>query len=153
MKKARHAHIVLLLADGFEEAFIMIILTTLRDAGLRVTIVGLRSRQIIGAHGVVIKPDLSLDRVLEVNLSIMSLILPDGGGHIERLRSDPRVNILLQERLDGEVSVIGLGSRACKFLQEYVDDTIRCVSLYNGETCSDDLARQITSQLLEFGGM
>lgn len=152
MGRTRHTHIVLLLADGFEEAVVITLLTTLREAGLRATTVALRSEQVTGAHGVVIKPDASLDRLLEMDLPISALILPEGGGHLERLGRDPRVALLLRNRLVDNAEMVGLGKRACKFLEAYSSNAaIRCISLGGGETCINNLARQIAAQLLELG--
>ncbi len=50
MTKTGRAQTILLLADGFDEAAVSIILTTLRQAGLAVSLVGLRSRRVSGAQ-------------------------------------------------------------------------------------------------------
>ncbi|MCB0211600.1 MAG: DJ-1/PfpI family protein [Anaerolineae bacterium] len=150
MAKARYTHTILLLADGFEEEAILVA-TLLREAGLRVTIVGLRSSQVTGLHGIIIKPDISLDRLLEMTMPISALIVPEGGGHIERLRSDPRVNILLRERLDCDGLVVGLGDRVDKFLRDYVGDAVKYVSLDKWKTWANSVVQQIAAQLLERG--
>ncbi|MCB0196310.1 MAG: DJ-1/PfpI family protein [Anaerolineae bacterium] len=148
MAKAQHPHIILLLADGFEENALVVV-TILREAGLRVTMVGLRSSQVTGLHGIVVKPDMSLDRLLETAVTVTTLIVPEGNGHIERLRRDPRVSTLLQKRLPYDGLVAGMGARSEKFLRSYTREPIRCVALDKGETCTDRFAHQIVAQLLE----
>ncbi len=111
MSKPNYTQTIVLVADGFEEEPISIIFTRLREAGLKVNLVGLRAKQVSGMHGLTIVPDLSLDRLLEGVGAISAVILPGGDGHLARLQRDPRVKILAE--LLSEVSLfISLGSAA-----------------------------------------
>ena len=120
MSKNDRAQVIVLLADGFEEAGVSIILTTLRQAGLAVNLVGLRSRRVSGAHGLVIVPNTSLDRMLEVSVPILALILPGGAGHLARLRVDPRVSRLLKRSIAQKAILVGLGNQVSQTVTDLV---------------------------------
>ncbi len=51
---------LLIIADGFEEAEAVTILSALRQAGVCIKCVGLTSGLIGGAHGVWVRPDLTM---------------------------------------------------------------------------------------------
>lgn len=108
MSKTHRAQAILLLADGFDEAGVGVILTALRQEGLAVSLVGLRARRLNGAHGLVVVPDLSLDRLLEGTAPISALILPGGANHLARLRVDPRVGLLLKRSVAEKAMLVGL---------------------------------------------
>ena len=112
MPRTRHAQIILLLADGFDEVAVCIALATLRQAGLAVSLVGLRSRRVKGAQGLVIVPDTSLDRLLETPSPILTLILPGKTGYLARLRPDPRVGTLLRQCIAEKAIVVSLEDQA-----------------------------------------
>lgn len=151
MSNIRHSQTVVILADGFDELPTIGVLTALRKAGLRSKLVGLRSKPTVGAHGIVLIPDLSLSQLLELRSTILALILPGGGGHLERLRQDPRVNLILQRGADSGAAFVTLAQGADKLLKEYVGDGAWCLSLNAAELCIDDLGCQIVNWLLETG--
>jgi hypothetical protein len=109
MSKTTHGQVILLLADGFEETAVTILLTTLRQAGLAVTVVGLRSRRVNGVHGLTIVPDTSLERLLEKPPPLLAVVLPGGLGHLGRLKVDPRVGALLGRGVAEEAMLVGVG--------------------------------------------
>ncbi len=126
MSKTGQTPIILLLADGFDEAAVSIILTTLRQVGLPISLTGLRSRRVRGAHGLVIMPNTSLDRVLEKSSPILALIIPNGAGHLARLRVDPRVRNLLHRCLAEQATLVSLGEQAVGLVVDLAES--------NGET-------------------
>ena len=103
-----------------------IIVTTLRQVGLPISLTGLRSKRVSGAHGMVIVPNTSLDRVMEKPSPIPALIIPDGAGHLARLRVDPRVRTLLQRGLAEQTILVGLGEQAAGLVVDLAES--------NGET-------------------
>ena len=109
MPKTEHGQVILLLADGFNETAVTILLITLREAGLAVLVVGLRSGRVNGAHGLMIIPDMSLDRLLEKTPPILAVLLPNGMGHLGRLQIDPRVGTLLSRSIEEQALLVGLG--------------------------------------------
>ena len=108
MSGTHRAQTILLLADGFDEAGVGVILSRLRQEGLAVSLVGLRANRVYGAHGLVIVPDKSLDRLLEATAPISALILPGGSNHLVRLRLDPRVGVLLKRCVEEQAILVGL---------------------------------------------
>ncbi|MCB0177661.1 MAG: DJ-1/PfpI family protein [Anaerolineae bacterium] len=149
MPNMRHNQTIVLLADGFDEVPTITVITALRDAGLRTKLVGLRSKPTAGSHGIVLIPDLSLSQLLETRTSISTLIVPGGGGHLERLRQDPRVNLILQRSTDSNVAFVTIGQGADKLLKEYVGDGPQCLSLYAEGLRTNELGCQIVNWLLE----
>jgi putative intracellular protease/amidase len=121
MSKTDHAQVILLLADGFEEAAAITILTTLRQAGLAVNLVGLRSNRVNGAHGLTIIPNTSLDQVLAALPPMLALVLPGGAAHLARLRIDPRVNTLVQHTLLEKAVLVSVENQATKLVTDLIE--------------------------------
>jgi hypothetical protein len=121
MPKIDKAQVILLLADGFEEAATITILTTLRQAGLAVNLVSLRSKRVNGAHGLTIIPNTSLDQVLMAPPPVLALVLPGGAAHLARLRIDPRVNTLVQYSLLAEAVLVGVENQATKMVNDLAE--------------------------------
>lgn len=119
MPKTDHGQVILLLADGFGEMAFTILLVTLREAGLAVLVVGLRSGRVNGAHGLMIVPDISMDRLLEKMPPILALILPSGIGHLGRLQIDPRVGALLGQCVEEKAMLVGLGPHIAELTDHY----------------------------------
>ncbi len=90
MPKTRD-HVFVLWGDKFEEAAAAIFVTELREAGLRVKVVGLTARRISGAHGLALAPDLTLDQALSLAAGAICLIIPYTSRGIKRLKNDPRL--------------------------------------------------------------
>jgi hypothetical protein len=89
----RHDHYTFVLwGDEFEEAAAAIFVAELRQVGLRVKLVGLTSRRICGAHGLVLVPDLTLDQALPLATQVICLIIPQTAPGLQRLKNDPRLN-------------------------------------------------------------
>lgn len=135
MPKTRRAQTILLLADGFEEAAVGVIVARLRQEGLPLNLVGLRSKQVNGAHGLVIAPDMSLDRLLETAAPIAALIVPGGSNHLARLRVDPRVGVLLKRCVEEQAMLVGLDGQAADIagLVAEVDSPISWLILEPGQ--------------------
>lgn len=89
----------MVIADGFEEAETIVMLSVLRQAGLCVKSVGLTNGLVSGAHGVWLMPDLALadlNRLIDTT-AIKLIILPEGDQSLARLEADPRVHQLLRQ--------------------------------------------------------
>ena len=87
--------IIMPLADGFEEIETMTIVDVLRRAGLSITIAGLKSGELVGAHDIRVMPDQTLDEVKEESFDM--IVLPGGQPGVDNLRKDPRVLDLLKK--------------------------------------------------------
>jgi transcriptional regulator GlxA family with amidase domain len=117
----RRSQVIVLLADGFDEAAVSLVLSTLRQAGVAVSLVGLRAGPANGAYGMVVVPDMSLDRLLERDGSNSALIVPGGAGHLARLQADPRVGGLLRRAVEVEAMVVGLDQAADELIRQLVE--------------------------------
>lgn len=82
-----------LLAEGFEETEAIEPVDIMKRAGLGVTLVSLQDNKYIeGAHGIVIRADITIDELVKKDMEL--LMLPGGPGHT-RLDSDERVHELI----------------------------------------------------------
>ena len=99
MKGTGQSCTVVLVANGFEEAETVALLSLLRQAGLCIKSVGLVSGLIEGARGLSIRPDLTLADLEspEHTIAINAVILPEGKPSLARLEADPRVHKLLKQ--------------------------------------------------------
>src|SRR5262249_47731972 len=86
--------VVVPLAAGFEEIEAITIVDVLRRAGETVAVAGLRPGPCLGAHGVTVAPDCTLDEIDAA--SVRMVVLPGGMPGAANLRDDPRVVRLLQ---------------------------------------------------------
>ncbi|MCS4542321.1 MAG: DJ-1/PfpI family protein [Euryarchaeota archaeon] len=87
--------VVVLLAPGFEEVEMASIVDTLRRAGIDVTLAGLQSGTITGAHGLRVIADTLIDTINPEKFD--SVILPGGSPGWMNLKKDNRVIKLVQE--------------------------------------------------------
>lgn len=150
MSKTGRSQVILLLADGFDEAAVGIILTTLRQAGLAVNLVGLRSKRVSGAHGLMLVPNTSLERLLAALPPILALILPGGAGHLARLRLDPRVGGLIQQSLAEEALLVSLENQATKMMSDLAETNGQAMTIIEPEagTYLEDFAITLAQQLV-----
>jgi 4-methyl-5(b-hydroxyethyl)-thiazole monophosphate biosynthesis len=94
------------LATGFEEIETVTIVDVLRRAGVNVTIVGLSSNVIEGAHNVKIVPDKSIDNVKIIDFD--AVIVPGGNPGYKNLRDNLRVIEMIKEAFDSNKIVAGI---------------------------------------------
>ncbi|MBP1737511.1 MAG: DJ/YajL/PfpI superfamily protein [Oscillospiraceae bacterium] len=87
--------IYILLADGFEEIEALVPADLLRRAGLPVQLVGLDRPQVLGAHGISVNADLSLDQVELDKMEL--LVLPGGSGGVENIHLNLKAMTLIQQ--------------------------------------------------------
>ena len=89
------AKALVFLAIGFEEIETVTIVDVLRRAGVDVTVVGLTSNVIEGAHAIKIIPDKTID---EVKVDWFdAVIVPGGNPGYKNLRKDSRVIDIVKE--------------------------------------------------------
>ena len=87
--------ILMPLADGFEEIETITIVDVIRRAGLSITIAGLKSGELVGAHDIRVMSDQTLDEVKEESFDM--IVLPGGQPGVDNLRKDQRVLDLLKK--------------------------------------------------------
>ncbi len=109
MLKIRYAPIILLLTDGFDEQATTTLAVTLRQAGLRVILVGLRAGSSRGMHGLALMPDKTLEQILAKPGPFSALIFSGRAAYLTRLQNDPRVAILLERCIEAGAVLVGVG--------------------------------------------
>ena len=89
--------IFVLWATNFDETAASVFVSELRNAGLRVQVVGLHGQQIAGAHGLVLGPDMRLDEALRYAGQTRCLIIPAPLHCLAPFEADPRLCRFMEE--------------------------------------------------------
>lgn len=97
--------IFVLWGEHFDEAAAVLVVTTLRAAGLRVKIVGLGGRCVKGQHGLGLLADLTLDQALAQAEQALCVVIPCTPPIFQRARDDPRVGEFLEKVRQARVVV------------------------------------------------
>lgn len=90
-------YVFVLWSDGFDEMVATAFVAELREAGLLVKVVGVTLRQISGAHGLALIPDLTLDQALPLAAQAICLVIPSRIGRRKRLNDDPRLRQFFEQ--------------------------------------------------------
>jgi hypothetical protein len=78
-----------------DEAAAVIFVTTLREVGLRVKVVGISGRRHAGAHGLTLTPDLTLSQALPLAMRARCVIIPCDFAQLTGFLNDPRLRQFL----------------------------------------------------------
>ena len=114
------------MTDGLEETEAIGILCRLRQTGLCIKSVGLTSGLVAGAHGILLKPDLTLadfeSSALDMR-AVKMVILTERNQGMVRLETEPRLHQLLLHTLmhGGYVAVDRDGQRIMKAIDVSAD--------------------------------
>jgi DJ-1/PfpI family protein len=101
-KKHEPQSALLVMTDGLEETEAVEILCKLRQTGLCIKSVGLTSGLVKGAHGISLKPDLTLADFEADSLDIHAvklIVLTERNSGISQLETEPRLHHLLRHTL------------------------------------------------------
>ncbi len=78
------------LANGFEETEALAPVDVLRRGGVEVKTVGVEGEYVTGSHGIIVKPDITINDVLFTEIDM--IVLPGGMPGTINLMSDDKVN-------------------------------------------------------------
>ncbi len=156
LKETPQKRSLILVADGFDEIEVILILNTLRRAGICVKSVGLTSGLIHSAHGILLMPDFALtdlERIIDIS-SVELVFLPGGECHLAKLEPDPRIHRLLRQVVaqQGFIASDNYGKHILKAALEFndaVEDTEREQMLvhYPSEQTVDQFAQSLAHKL------
>ncbi len=90
-------HVLVPLAEGFEEMEGIIVVDVLRRAGFDVVTASLNDGPVKAARQTVHIADMTLDQAIQKGLSFDLIVLPGGGKGAENLAADARIASLLKE--------------------------------------------------------
>jgi 4-methyl-5(b-hydroxyethyl)-thiazole monophosphate biosynthesis len=88
-------HVVVPVADGFEEIEAVVIIDILRRAGVRVTAAGVDGMEVTGSHGISVRSDARIEDCRADDLD--AVVLPGGMPGSRRLRESQAVIALLRD--------------------------------------------------------
>jgi len=95
-------YIFVLWGSNFNEAAATIFVTELRQAGLRVKVVGLDGDSPVGVNGLALVPDMPLSKALPLAKRARCVIVPCDACQWQRIHDDPRLtDFLLQSQQCG----------------------------------------------------
>ncbi len=94
LPKALVNKVLILLASGFEERSTISLLDRLRESGIATMLVSLTAGLVDGRNGLAIRPDASLEQVMETG-TYQLVIVPGGRECASALVMDPRVHQLI----------------------------------------------------------
>lgn len=118
-------YIFVLWGDYFDEMAAVTFVSELRQAGLRVKVVGLTQRPISGANGLVLTPDLGLAQALPLAKQALGLIMPCPLNVVQQLWHDPRLaDFIAQIRAEGGRLISGPGEGAAEEVAEAVGEAV-----------------------------
>ena len=84
------------LAEGFEELEAVTITDVLRRANIEVTTASLTNNlEVKGSHGIILKADTTLDKIINENFD--AIALPGGMGGMNNLKNDKRIISKIQK--------------------------------------------------------
>ncbi|MCB9078360.1 MAG: DJ-1/PfpI family protein [Anaerolineaceae bacterium] len=101
-----NGYIFVLWGNHFEEATATIFVTELREAGLRVKVVGLTPQRISGSHGLALVPDLTLDQALSLAIKVICLVIPHTSSGLNRFKNDPRLRHLFSQAFENQAKFV-----------------------------------------------
>lgn len=107
--------IIILLASEFDESETVYCMEHLRRASLSVCLVGQSSGLVKGKHGLIVRPDFSLDELASEAFRLV--IIPGGKMCSSSLMSDPRVHRLLNNTLNAKSFVAALSAAESVLIQ------------------------------------
>jgi protein deglycase len=91
------AHIIVILADGFEEVEAVTVIDLLRRADISVTTVALKKQEVSGAHGIVVQAETTIRHLPR---SYDGIVLPGGGTGTRNLAESAAVLDLVKDAFE-----------------------------------------------------
>ncbi|MBN1578928.1 MAG: DJ-1/PfpI family protein [Chitinispirillaceae bacterium] len=88
------AHLITLLADGFEEVEAITVIDLLRRADISVTTIALKKQDVNGAHGIVVQAETTIKHLPS---SYDGIVLPGGATGTKNLVESPQVLELVRD--------------------------------------------------------
>ena len=116
-KAPQSNRILILLATGFEETPVVYCVDHMREAGLPISLVGLSTGLIKGLHGLMVRPDISLDQIPPGTI-YQGVIVPGGQQCVSSLLTDPRVHQIFEATLQNDGFIAAMATAASQLLAQ-----------------------------------
>ena len=140
--------VLVLWTDCFDEMAAAAFVTAPRKLGVRVKLVSLTRSRSVGANGLELVPDVTLEQVVSLVDRVGAVVLPGSAGAVRRLDDDPRVRELLCQ-VNAHDAVFVTSADAAPELVRLLDHrgTGRAVVTYPDSLAAVDLAQQLAKNL------
>lgn len=121
--------VLVLWGKQFDEAVAAIFVTQLRQAGIRVKIVGLHGPQTRGANGLELSSDITLGDAMKLVPDVTYIVIPAAESAFLQMLQDPRVEDLLGNSIEYQVQAIASKLVAKKLKYEEYPQGIQASNL------------------------
>jgi hypothetical protein len=144
------AYVFVLWNEQFEEIASVIFIRQLRNAGLRVKLVGLTHQPASGINGLALVPDLTLDQALLLADYAVCMIIPCTWLSLRRLENDPRLcEFFNQVRSNQARFVVGSLGEECELNGNLLSIVTDIVMVYPDYEDLVEFARKLADSLLK----
>ena len=100
-------YVFVLCDDWFDEVTVAVFVSELREAGVRVKVVGVHGRRMTSAYGLRMDADMTLGQALPLAYNTIGVIIPGSQTHWRSFETDPRIqDLLTQAQANGALFVI-----------------------------------------------
>ena len=102
-----NGYVFVLCDDRFDEVTVTVFVAELREAGVRVKVVGVHGRRMTSAYGLHMDADMTLGQALPLAYNTIGVIIPGSQTHLRSFETDPRLlDFISQAQANGALFVI-----------------------------------------------
>lgn len=145
-----NAYTFVLWDENFDEMAATTFIIELRQAGLRVKLVGLTHRPMKGANGLALVPDLTLGQAMPLACRAKGVIIPCPWRAAQRLKVEPRLtDFFEQARRNQALFIIERGSDDEPLKPEQLFLSLAEVIVYPAAECLQEFIHKLVEELTE----
>lgn len=140
--RTRHNNAALLIAPGFSESQVVYCLSKIRSVGLPISLIGLSNNLIHSQHGLVVRPDFSLDQISH-NDSFRLLIIPGSYECVANLLTSPDFHHQVKKSItnQGFIAILTEAEAALQQTQIFREPSEHV--LYQGKQSIESFCQQL----------
>ena len=98
--------VLVLWGEQFDGEMAVMFLTQLRQAKVRVKLVGLRGKSTAGLYGISLLPEMTLSQALPIAKFVSSIVIPCHSPHLVSMGNDPRIRDFFNEADNNQVQFV-----------------------------------------------
>ncbi|MCP4416676.1 MAG: DJ-1/PfpI family protein [Chloroflexi bacterium] len=139
---AQNNNVALLIAPGFAESDVVFCLSEMRSSGTSVSLLGLTNNLIHSQHGLVVRPDLSLNQVAHNN-TFHLLIIPGNYECVVNLLTSPNFHHQVRQCIaqQGSIAILSEAKAALQHAKLFLEESDQI--LHQGERPLADFCQQL----------
>jgi DJ-1/PfpI family len=143
----RNNNVALLIASGFAESDVVFCLSKIRSSGIPISLLGLSNNLIHSQHGLVVRPDFSLNQVSH-NSTFRLLIIPGNYECVVNLLTSPDFHHQVKKCIaqQGSIAILSGAEAALQQAQLFFDESDQI--LHQGERPLADFCQQLVQPIV-----